>query len=298
MFFKKAIAFEFTGPGYSTVDWEEKLSAAAFQPCSTFQSQSQGFVPPAGHLKTYVHEVMGSILIAFKIEERLLPEKIVRERLAEKVAEFEEKTLRSPGRIERQNMKEALVHEMLPQAFTHSKTIHALLNFPYFYVNGSAKETDTLLTALRKALETLPVRCVDLNQSVSAVMTLWAQGQQPLPDGLVIMDKAKIKSYEGSKTLTVSNSDELCADIEPHLCDMQVAALSLDLNDGVRFTLNDEMHLNSLKFIGDGVDEAAKHEDQAARFDAEVVIMSGLFDQIMLMFSKAFGFESGFYQEV
>ena len=70
----------------------------------------------------------GRMLLKLKREEKLLPSTVVREQVDEKVAVIESEQGRKVYRKERLNLKDEIVQDCLPRAFTRSTYVHAYID--------------------------------------------------------------------------------------------------------------------------------------------------------------------------
>ncbi|MEQ8802541.1 MAG: recombination-associated protein RdgC, partial [Haliea sp.] len=111
MWFKNVRAYRLTTPFEVTAEQlEQQLAEREFQHCSATQPVSAGWVPVlGGTTSALVHPANGRFLLRLRREERLLPSTVVREQLAEKVAEIEEAQGRKVYRKERLNLQDEIV---------------------------------------------------------------------------------------------------------------------------------------------------------------------------------------------
>lgn len=129
MWFRNARVFRFTKPfDISAEELEEKLQADAFKPCGPQETSRQGWVPPLGkHGEQLVHSANGYHLIALRKEEKILPGPVVKEAVEEKAEAIEFEQGRKVRRKEKDEIKEQVMLEMLPQAFSKNRRSFAYL---------------------------------------------------------------------------------------------------------------------------------------------------------------------------
>ena len=130
MWFKNIRAYRLTSPFALTPEQlGEQLSQRGFQPCAKSQALSLGWVPPLGGEEgELVHAAAGRMLIKLKREEKLLPSTVVREQLEEKVAAIEADQARKVYRKERLTLKDEIIQDCLPRAFTRSSAVYAYID--------------------------------------------------------------------------------------------------------------------------------------------------------------------------
>ena len=154
MWFKNLRAYRLTSPFDLTPEQlGEKLSERLFHPCAKSQALSAGWVPPlGGESSELVHAAGGRMLLKLKREERLLPSTVVREQLEEKVAAIESEQGRKVYRKERLTIKDEIVADCLPRAFTRSSAVHAYIDIRakwIFVDSASAGRAEEFLNLLR-----------------------------------------------------------------------------------------------------------------------------------------------------
>ena len=130
MWFKNLRAYRLTNPfDLSPEQLGEQLEAHAFQPCAKSQALSAGWVSPLGEESSeLVHAAGGRMLLKLKREEKLLPSTVVREQLEEKVAAIESDQGRKVYRKERLSLKDEIIQDCLPRAFSRSSGVSAYID--------------------------------------------------------------------------------------------------------------------------------------------------------------------------
>ena len=140
MWFKNIRAYRLTSPfALSAEQLGEQLSRKAFEPCGKSQALSLGWVAPLGEpSEELAHAAGGRLLVKLKREEKLLPSTVVREQLEEKVAAIESEQGRKVYRKERLSLKDEIVQDCLPRAFSRSTRFSSSLLriFLYYGMNG------------------------------------------------------------------------------------------------------------------------------------------------------------------
>ncbi|MDA1343748.1 MAG: recombination-associated protein RdgC, partial [Proteobacteria bacterium] len=157
MWFKNLSPFRLTEPFTLTADeLAEKLEALRFRPCGTHEESSFGWTAPLGKAEqSLVHAANGYMMLCVKKEERVLPVAVVNEMIQKKAAEAEEQQGRKFSKKERTQLKDELIFDLLPRAFTFSRKIYAYIdpNGGWLVVDAaSAKNAVDLLSLLRKSL--------------------------------------------------------------------------------------------------------------------------------------------------
>ena len=118
-----------------------------------------GFITPLGrHGSEYIHSANGYIMICAKRQDKILPSGVIKEHLEEEVLKINAEEGRNVSRKERDSLKDDIIFDLLPKAFTKNS-----LDFAYiatreklFVVNASSdKRAEDLISALRDAVGSL-----------------------------------------------------------------------------------------------------------------------------------------------
>ncbi len=300
MWFKNIIFYRFTKPfTLNSDDLENALNEAEFSPCGTHEAYRQGWSAPLGrHGIQKVHVTGDSWMICLKKEERLLPATVVKEEVDERVAVIEEQQMRKVPRREKDEIKEQVTHELLPKAFTRTRTQYAYLSPKqgFLVVNvSSPKAADELTSFLRKTIGSLPIRIPQVNNAPVDSMTHWLQQESLIPTGFEAGDECELRDQgEEAGIVRCKGMDLSCSEVGQHLENgKQVVKLGMIWQENVTFILNDDLSVKRLKF-GDVLQEQADDsgdEDAASKFDASFSIMSLELAKLIPEILEAFGGE-------
>ena len=283
MWFRNARVFRFTKPfTISPEELEEKLAADAFKPCGPQETARHGWVPPLGkHGELLVHSAGGYHLIALRKEEKLLPGPVIKELVEEKAEAIEQEQGRKVRKKEKDELKEEVMLEMLPRAFSRNRRSYAYLapaDGVLVVDAGSAKQAEDLASALRQSLGSLPVRPPVLEQAPAFTFTGWLNESIDLPTTLQLGTECELKDpSEDGGVVRCKGLDLRADEIQNHLeAGMQVTKLSLTWDDNVSFVLDEEFGIRRLKF-GETLQEKLDDvdaDDAAAKFDAAFSLMT------------------------
>lgn len=274
---------------------EERLAERRFRPCGPLETATFGWTPPLGErAEALTHSGNGCLLLTARRQERLLPSAVVAEAVDERAAEIEDREARDVGRAERRRLREEVLVEMLPRAFTRSRQVRA-------YVDGVAgllvidaasdKAAEELVSLLRETLGTLRARPPRPVRQPVSLMTAWVSGGE-LPEGLLLGDECELRDARDERSVVRCRGQDLAGEeISTHLrAGKEVVKLALDWQERLSFVLQDDLSLKRLRFADALVGEANEPqiEDPAARFDAEFAIMAlelrGLLDRFQTLF--------------
>lgn len=283
MLFRNVRVFRFSKPfDISAEQLEEKLQAEAFKPCGPQEQMRHGWVAPLGkHGQELVHSAGGCHLIALRKEEKLLPGPVIKELVEEKAEAIEAEQGRKVRRKEKDELKEQVLLEMLPKAFSRHRHSFAYLSPAdgmMIVDAGSSKQAEDLASALRKSLGSLPVRPPALEQAPAFTFTGWLNDSIEIPATLALGRECELKDpSEDGGVVRCKGLDLQSEEIRNHLdAGMQVTKLALTWDDNLSFILDEEFGIRRLKF-GDSLQEQlddVDNDDPAARFDAAFSLMT------------------------
>jgi recombination associated protein RdgC len=252
-------------------------------------------VPPLGEeSESLVHAASGRFLLKLKREEKLLPATVVREQLEEKIADIESAQGRKVYRKERLTLKDEIVQDCLPRAFTRSSAVFAYIDTHanWIFVDAaSAARAEEFLNLLRECIGSFPVVLPQVNDAPTATMTGWLVHRN-LPDDFALGEECELREPgdEGG-VVRCRGVDLLSEEVETHLqAGKQVARLALAWDERLSLVLAEDLCLRRLKFADELMkeNEDIPEADNAARLDADFALMSealtGLQDRLLALF--------------
>jgi recombination associated protein RdgC len=278
---------------------ETALAAKPARPCASQELTTYGFVAPFGKGADapLVHASEGFLLIAARKEERILPGSVVKDALKEKVDEIEAEQMRKVYKKEREQLKDDIVQAFLPRAFIRKSTTFAAIAPKQGLVlvdSSSAKRAEDLLSTLREALGSLPVRPATVKLAPSATLTDWVKTQQAAND-FYVLDECELRDTgEDGGTVRCKRQDLTSEEIQNHLtAGKLVTQLALAWQDKLSFILDDKLTLKRLRFE-ELLQEKAEQdggEDALSQLDASFTLMMLTFVDFIPQLFEALGGE-------
>ena len=264
---------------YTPESLHHALAERTFRPCTGLDTFSMGWVAPAGRDATeLVHAGNGRLMICLRREERILPASVVREHVNEKAEAIMQSESRSVGRKEKQRLRDEVLVDLLPRAFTRSHHLYAYIDPVAGWVvvdSATAKKAEDLLSALRETLGSLRVRPLAVASSPAMVMTRWVE-RTPTA-GFALGDECELKEpVDNGGVMRGRRIDLASAEVRSHLdAGMQVAKLAVDWEERIGCILCDDLGIRRLRFLDLVMQEAADIEtdDALVRFDADFALM-------------------------
>ena len=184
MWFRNLLPYRLReGVAYDAEAAEARLAALAFTPCGSLEMHRSGFVPPLGPEAPLVHAAAGSLLLCLQQEEKLLPASVIREALDQRVQEREAAEGRKVRKRERDRLREEVVVDLLPRAFSRHKRTWGYIDTEAGFLvvdAGSEKQAEHFVEQLREAWGDLPLAPPETQMGPGTVMTRWlAQQEHP-----------------------------------------------------------------------------------------------------------------------
>jgi len=300
MWFKNLAVYRFTEPFSLTAEvLEQKLQQQPFRPCGGHDEFSFGWTSPLGKSSDIlVHASNGFIMLCAKKEEKVIPSSVINEMLQDKISEIEEQEARKLPQKERSRIKDELIFELLPRAFSFSRKTYAYIDSQggWLVVDAaSPKKAEDLLSQLRKCLGSLPVVPITATAKPAGVMTQWLLNNDS-PKDIVIEDECELRSQEEEGGIIRCKRHDLALpEIKNHLdSGKQVIKLAMSWADRLSFVLDENLSVKRLKFLDLIQEQSADIEafDEVEQFDADFSIMTAELAQFLPRLLELFNTEA------
>lgn len=239
-----------------------------------------GFVPPlGGETLALVHASSGALLVALRISHRDLKSTVVDKEVRAKVKAIEAEQLRKVYKKERDQIKDEVINAFLPRAFVVDKTVFAYIDTVAGRVvvdTASASAAENVLSTLREAIGSLPVRPTGVKIAPTATMTDWLKNQEAATD-FYVLDNCELVDTDEAGGLVRCKRQDLTGDaVQLHLANGKLCRrLSLAYKDQLSFDLADDLTVARLRFE-DLLQEKAEQdggEDALSQLDASFTLM-------------------------
>ena len=298
--FKNALVWRITQwqpPPAAELD--ERLVAARFVECGATQPASDGWTGPRGDAHgALLESVGGQWLLRLCSETKAVPGAVVKRQLDERLERAERETGRRPKGKAAKELKEQIVHDLLPRAFPKRGAswvwIDAAAGRIVVEASGG-KKADAIATRLMDALGGgIAIAPLQTQLSPAVAMARWLS-EKEAPAGFSIDRDCELKQPDGEKACVryarhALDIDELAQHVEQGKWPTQLA---LTWNGRVSFVLTETLALKRIKLLDVALEGSnAKPAKDDAGFDADAALVTGELGRLIPDLIEALGGEA------
>lgn len=261
----------------SAEELEKALGQHGFHPCQPVDLKSRGWAAAIPGTEALVHASRGFYLLRLRVEEKILPPAVVREFVAERVAEIEERELRKVRKRERDQLKDEVTFELLPRAFSRHKETLVLIDSENHWLivdAGSWRQAEEATEFLRECIGTLPIAPPATVNSPQTVMTDWLLGEAPAAIEVSETVTLEDPATEGG-VVTIRRQDLYSDETLNHIrAGLRVRRLEVSWAERIDCALDADysvrkLRLSDVVYAEHGDTDAHSQEDM---FDAELTL--------------------------
>ena len=260
---------------------ENRLGAARFVECGASQPESAGWVAPRGDKHgALIESVGGQWILKLCSETKAVPGGVVKAEVQARLDKIEQDTGRRPkGKIVKE-LKEEIVHALLPRAFPKRSDTLVWVDAKAGLVlvgAGSAKKADAVVTRLLDLLGgSLKLGLLQTALSPATAMATWLR-EKDAPAGFSIDRECELKQPDREKAAVryarhTLDIDEVGEHIKAGKLPTQLA---LSWAGRVSFVLTEALTLKKIKLLDVVLEGAASAAKEEGGFDADVALTTG-----------------------
>ena len=234
--------------------WETSLQKHAIPLLLDLSIAEQGFAPPYEFSDQMVITAQNSWKIQLRKEKKLLPASVLRQESKRRIKEIEEKEYRQLSAKDKKALKQRVLDELLPRAFSQISTIEGIYirDKGFLLVNqAQANKREELLSHLRQALGSFEAALILCKKTATDLMSQWLLDDNSLPNDLAIGNYCELKNIANIKSVSrFVNQDiqskEVIGILEK---DHFVSQLALIWQDKLRFILCEDFSLKNIQYL-------------------------------------------------
>jgi recombination associated protein RdgC len=284
--FKNALVYRIDlWPSPTLTEVATHLDSARFVPCGTTQKESVGWVEPRGEAHgALVESVAGQWILQLCSETKAVPSGVVKTELDVQLAKIEQDTGRRPKGKAAREIKEEIIHTLLPRAFPKRSTTWVWIDVAQQRVliaAASAKKADGVVTRLVDLMGgELRLTLVQTEMSPTTAMTAWLS-DKTAPSPFSLDRECELKQPDSEKSAVRYARHNLEIDeLGEHIRQGKLPTqLAMTWNGRVSFVLSDTLALKKIKLLDGVIEGPGKNANSASKadsgFDTDVAISTG-----------------------
>lgn len=278
MFFKNLKSYRLKSWELTAESLNEALEKFVYVEGSASSETSLGWVPPCSHAShNLVHAIEGQYLIMLRSDKKLLPSSVVNKYAKAKAAKIETEQGYKPGKKQMKEIKEQVITDLLPKAFTVSHDILVWIDSRnnWFVIDAaSTNKADEVLGLFAKAVEPFPVVPLYVEQSPSSAMTQWLVDQDAPEEFSVDQETEMRSASESGATVKYVRQSVEQTDAQRHVEEgKQVTRLAMTWGDRISFVLTDSLDIKKVAPLD--VLKTDSHANEADSYDGAFTLMTG-----------------------
>lgn len=276
---------------------EDRLARGRFIACGATQPESAGWVAPRGNPNAALAESLGGQWVfRLCVETKAVPGSVVKQEVQAKADALEQELGRRPRGKQLRELKEAVVHALLPRAFPKRAELPIWLDAAAGFVwvgSGNAKRADAAVTRLIELLGGgLKLGLLQTELSPAGAMAAWL-AEKEAPSGFTVDRDCELKQPDSEKATVRYARHTLDIDeVAQHIRQgKRPTQLALTWAGRVSFVLTDALTLKKIELL-DVVLEGAGRDANAPpdeAFDADVALATGELRQMLPALIEALG---------
>lgn len=292
MFFKNLIIY--TMQDNSNIDQinNELLQNIAFVPCGPTDFIRKGFVSPIDN-----DELMLTIsehsLLKVRTESKILPSSVINKKMADKVEQQEQKLQRKLKKSERLSLKDELMIDLLPQAFTKDQYTYVWINHQDNFVavsSSSFKNAEDVLALLRSVLGRLAITPLSSETPADKVFTNWLREDKAAENFMIHNDALLVDPVDTGKIKLTK--EDLTTDAVKNYLDAgrTVESISLVYKEQTMFVINTSFVFSKIGYSAEMLDKNDDFtpEEKRRRTEADFLLVAEELSSLISDLMKGF----------
>lgn len=273
----------------------ELLAAQEFKPCGDLSLLSVGWAPPFEGGGLAYAAPGGHVFAALCAEEKKLPKQVIDRKTRERCAELEDQQGFRPGRRQTKEVRERVVDELLPRAFTLRAMTRVWIDPAEGWLvvdTPNANHADDVVKMLLKTIDRAPLESWRVYYPPALIMTNWLENDEA-PHGFTVDQDAELRATgESRATVRFIRHTLDPDDLRRHIAaGKQCTRLAMTWDDRISFVLTDSLVIKRLEPL-DVLKEGAAAMDDQDRRDSDLALMTGELRRLLADLTESLGGEA------
>jgi recombination associated protein RdgC len=298
--FKNLIAYRLKS-NVTEVQLIAALFTQQYNPCSSLELNSSGWVPPREYGQL-VHKVNGQFLLKLMMEKRVLPGSVVKDALLERCKEIEHQQGYAPGRKQVREIKEQVIDELLPRAFSTKTAMNVWIdpiNNWLVIDTPTTSKAELVIKLLLASVDGLVLEGIRTKISPRSAMTNWLATDNE-PYNFTIDQDGELESGGSDHAVIkyIKSSLDGNTQVKQQIAEgKQCTKLALTWDSKISFILTEAGNIKKIAMLDVLKESHAETNvgDSGERFDADFALVSGELNQLLTDLIEALG--GGFVNE-
>ncbi|MWP61083.1 recombination-associated protein RdgC [Gilliamella sp. Pas-s25] len=293
MFFKNLIIYQFDkNSSIERLD-NNMLKNMAFTPCGPTDSIKKGFVSPINDDDVLKLQVQGHSLLKLRIESKLLPASVIKKKTSERIEQLEQKLGRSATKSEKHCVKDEVIIDLLPVAFTKDQYVYVWINDKDKFIaveTASFKKAEDVLALIRKELGALALKPLSVENNISFTLKEWVCNDSTPPNFFVLNDAMLADPLDGNGKIKLIDENLTAEEVKSYLNGgHEIKSLSFSYKQQTVFTVNTELVFSKISYSSEMLDENSdiSLDDKAKRIEADFFLVANELANLINDFTKA-----------
>ena len=262
-------------------DIESRLAAGRFAECAPTQPEAAGWVEPRGEKHGVLLEsIGGQLILKLCSESKPVPSGVIKQQLEARLDKIEHETGRRPKGKAARELKEQIVHDLLPRAFPKRSATLVWIDLAAKLVligAASSKKADAVVTRLVDlfggGLRLAPLQTA---LSPATAMSAWLSDKEA-PPRFSIDRECELKQPDSEKAAVRYARHTLDIDeVGEHIRQGKLPTqLAMTWSSRVSFVLTETLALKRIKLLDVVLDNTGPAAGPDGGFDADVAITTG-----------------------
>lgn len=293
MFFKNLIIYQFDKNSSIERLNNDMLKNMAFTPCGPTDSIKKGFVSPIGDDEVLKLQVQDHSLLRVCTESKILPSSVIKKKTSERIEQLEQKLGRRATKGEKHRIKDEVIIDLLPVAFTKDKYTYVWINHQDQFIaieTSSFNVAEDILSLIRKELGRLSLTPLHTEKSVSPFFKEWVLDDNPPANFFVLNDAMLADTLDGNGKIKLIDENLTAEEVKSYLNGgREIKSLSFSYKQQTVFTVNTKLVFSKISYSSEMLDENCdiSPDDQAKRIEADFYLVTNELATLIKDFTRA-----------